>query len=300
MLYRQMQTFLEVANCLNFTAAAKNLGLTQQAVTKQISVLEDYLGVMLFYRTTRTVALTESGRVLRNDFTDINRQIRGSIMKVKAMEAGKTSSCSVGFLSALPKQALIVPLVRHLFETFSDVHFDIKLLDFVELRNHLLDGKLDFCVITSNDWSLWPDVRAVVLQRNPFEVTFSKRHPLAAFPSFELDSLRDSVQLTLPDENLIGGLQFWGKRIPCKDTILCPDISTLLVRLETGEGFALLTRMFDGSDSPGLCFRPIPYPDAYAELVCLCKSEAAHRVEPMIRSARRFFADSLATNSLES
>ena len=39
MLYRQIQIFLEVANCLNFTRAAENLYMTQQAVTKQIAAL---------------------------------------------------------------------------------------------------------------------------------------------------------------------------------------------------------------------------------------------------------------------
>ena len=53
--------FVEVANCLSFTTAAKNLYISQQAVSKQIDALEEELGFPLFYRTTRQVVLTPAG-----------------------------------------------------------------------------------------------------------------------------------------------------------------------------------------------------------------------------------------------
>ncbi|MDC7124895.1 MAG: LysR family transcriptional regulator [Spirochaetales bacterium] len=291
MLYRQIQTFLEVANCLNFTTAAKNLGLTQQAVTKQIASLESELNIELFYRTTRTVSLTKAGQTLRNDFTDINRHIQETLTKVRALKSGKIESCTLGFLSVLPRQSITVPIVRELTKNFPNVYFDIKLLDFVELRNKLLDGKLDFCILTSNDWALWPGVRATVLEQNNFNVAFSMNHPLANLEEFSEDDLGNFIQLTLPDDYLIGNMPFWGKMIPCLDTILCPDIGTLLLRLETGEGFALLTRMFEGSDSPSLCFKPISSKDAHAELVCLCRENASYDIKCMIQHIEHCFSE---------
>ena len=61
MLYKQIRCFLEVANCLSFTAAAKNLFMSQQAVTKQVAALEQELGFRLFHRSTRSVSLTPAG-----------------------------------------------------------------------------------------------------------------------------------------------------------------------------------------------------------------------------------------------
>jgi LysR family transcriptional regulator, transcriptional activator of the cysJI operon len=49
---------------LNFRQAAEALYLTQPAVTLQIKVLEEELGVSLFDRTENRVALTEVGRIL--------------------------------------------------------------------------------------------------------------------------------------------------------------------------------------------------------------------------------------------
>ena len=56
-----MRTFREVAAAASFSGAAKSLGLSRAAVSSQIAQLEARLGVRLFRRTTRSVALTSEG-----------------------------------------------------------------------------------------------------------------------------------------------------------------------------------------------------------------------------------------------
>lgn len=56
--------FLAVAEAGSFTRAAERLGLTKAVVSAQVARLEDELGVSLFVRTTRSVALTEDGELL--------------------------------------------------------------------------------------------------------------------------------------------------------------------------------------------------------------------------------------------
>ena len=184
MLYKQIRCFLEVANCLSFTAAAKNLFMSQQAVTKQIAALEQELGFRLFHRSTRSVSLTPAGQSLRTDLADLHRNIDLSIKKAKNIANGKRDSLSIGFLAALSQKLIILPMVNALFGKFPDISFDIKLYDFVALRNQLLDGKLDLCVTTSNDWALWPEVQVDVLYSKPFEIVYSATHPLATLEPF--------------------------------------------------------------------------------------------------------------------
>lgn len=286
MLYQQIRCFLEVANCLNFTTAAQNLYMSQQAVTKQIAALENRLGVKLFYRSTRKVTLTPAGSQLRDDFIPINRQINASIRRAKNLAQKQGGLVRVGYLSALSRRDVILPLTDHLFHTYPDTQFALKLLDFVDLRNQLLDDKLDFCVTTSNDWKLWPSVRVTVLQQKQFQVVFSRRHPLAQANSIDLKELGKHAHLTLPNDNLMSGVELWGRRIPCERVIPCPDISTLLVRLELGEGFALLTRVFEGHEAPELCYWPVPFPEAHAEVVCICREDEGSSVREIIRCIR--------------
>ena len=62
---RQLKTFLVVADALSFTQAARELGYVQSAVTAHVKGLEEELGVRLFDRLGRKIALTDAGRRLR-------------------------------------------------------------------------------------------------------------------------------------------------------------------------------------------------------------------------------------------
>jgi DNA-binding transcriptional LysR family regulator len=60
--FSAMQTFVRVVEKGNFSAVAKELGIGQPAVSKQISGLEDELGTELIHRTSRSIAMTDAGR----------------------------------------------------------------------------------------------------------------------------------------------------------------------------------------------------------------------------------------------
>ena len=286
MLYKQMCCFLEVANVLSFTTAAHNLYMSQQAVTKQIAALERELGFKLFNRSTRSVALTPAGRMLRDDFAVLQRQLNASIKKAKDLAGVKQSSVTVGFLSLLSQQSVILPITRQLFRVFPDVYFEIRMLDFVELRNQLLDGRLDLVVTTSNDWKLWPQVKVDVLQSKPFEIVFSTCHPLARREPFDLDCLKDYTQLTLPRDNMLPGVEEWARKLPFSRSILCPDLATVRVYLESGQGFSLLTRVFEGSESETLTYRPVPFPEAHAELVCIRRQSSSPELGRLVQCVK--------------
>jgi len=63
-LFSHLQSFVVVAQLMNFRLAAESLGRTQPAITAQIHQLEAYLGTRLLERTTRTMKLTPAGEHL--------------------------------------------------------------------------------------------------------------------------------------------------------------------------------------------------------------------------------------------
>ena len=60
--FEALQIFVRVVEKGSFSAVAKERGIGQPAVSKQISALEDELGTELIHRTSRSIALTDSGR----------------------------------------------------------------------------------------------------------------------------------------------------------------------------------------------------------------------------------------------
>ena len=58
---RAIQSFVETANSGSFAAAARLLGVSAAAISKNVAGLEHSLGVRLMNRTTRTLSLTDEG-----------------------------------------------------------------------------------------------------------------------------------------------------------------------------------------------------------------------------------------------
>ena len=114
-------------------------------------------------------------------------------------------------------------------------------------------------------------------------MVYSTRHPLARRQELHLEDLGEYTQLVLPNDNLMDGVEQWGRKIPYSRAVFCPDISTLMVRLELGEGFALLTKVFDGHENPTLRYWDVPFPEAHAEVVCICPEEPPEQVAAVIR-----------------
>jgi DNA-binding transcriptional LysR family regulator len=63
-LLAALRVFVRVAEMHSFSAVARDLGLNQPAVSRQVAALEQHFGVRLVHRTTRSLALTEDGEVL--------------------------------------------------------------------------------------------------------------------------------------------------------------------------------------------------------------------------------------------
>lgn len=82
--FRELETFLAVAEEGAFNAAARRLRASPPAVTRQVTALEERLGVQLLARTTRQVTLTEAGRRLRDDAA----RILGALAEAEATAAG--------------------------------------------------------------------------------------------------------------------------------------------------------------------------------------------------------------------
>jgi DNA-binding transcriptional LysR family regulator len=122
------RVFVRVAETESFSLAAKQLGLGQPAVSKQISTLEEQLGARLLHRTTRSLTLTDEGReflgharhaVAATDFA-LER-----VQRVKGKASGLLRlSCQTGF-----GRMAVVPRLPAFLEHFPDLDIELYLRD---------------------------------------------------------------------------------------------------------------------------------------------------------------------------
>ncbi len=93
---RHLRYFVAVAEELHFGRAANRLNVVQPALSKQISRLENELGVRLLNRTKRSVELTEAGRVFLEDARQVLDQSERAALKARMMAKGEIGCVEVG------------------------------------------------------------------------------------------------------------------------------------------------------------------------------------------------------------
>ncbi len=93
--------FEAAARCLSFTAASEELSVTQAAVSRQIRLLEDHVGVMLFKRKHRAIELTSAGKEFQKAITIGLEHIAHAAddIRIESDGADITISSSVTFAS---------------------------------------------------------------------------------------------------------------------------------------------------------------------------------------------------------
>ena len=118
----QIRYFLETARTKHMTNSAKNLHITQPALTQAIRRLEADLGVPLFTAKGRNIVLTEYGRYLQKKLEPLMRQFDDIPEQLKMMVAleGKTIHMNVLAASSLVMEAIIEYKKEH-----QDIHFQL-------------------------------------------------------------------------------------------------------------------------------------------------------------------------------
>jgi LysR family glycine cleavage system transcriptional activator len=170
-----LRAFEAAARHLSFTRAAEELRLTHSAISHQIRGLEQYVGVTLFVRRPRGVALTQEGQILAVALQQAFARVDSALAHVKARRS------EVLTLSVLPAFAArwLVPRLSD----FQNRHPEIQInltpsAQLANLRNDGVDAAIRFGA------GHWPNVKADKIKSEIlFPVASPKfRDPLPAHP----------------------------------------------------------------------------------------------------------------------
>ncbi|MGU3414726.1 transcriptional regulator TdcA [Enterobacteriaceae bacterium C23F] len=170
---QHLVVFQEVIRCGSIGSAAKQLGLTQPAVSKIINDVEYYFGTELMIRKNTGVTLTSAGQVLLAYAESITREMKNMVSEINSLSTGGVVDVSFGFPSLIGFTFLpgMMKSFKELFPTAQVSMFEAQLSSFLPA---LRDGRLDFAIGTLDDDMQLQDLHVEPLFESDFVVVASK------------------------------------------------------------------------------------------------------------------------------
>lgn len=142
--FHLMQLFVRIVDSGSFSAVARELGMIQPTVSKQMTALEDKLGVRLLNRTTRRLSLTEAGREYYERCQRILDEVQEMETEVTGLQNRPTGTLRVNTPVAFGNVHML-PLVLAFRRNYPGVAIDLSLDDrFVDLVQEGIDVAIRF------------------------------------------------------------------------------------------------------------------------------------------------------------
>ncbi len=294
---KHLRGFVAVAEEGSYTRAAQRLFLTQSALTATIKQVEASLGLTVFDRTTRRVALTLQGRDflpvakrLLHDFDAALRDIRAVAERQKG---------HVAIAAAPSVVALILPPVIAAYRArYANISVGVRDGGARAIQQRVLDSEVDFAI--TNRWADDPGLEFRPLLRDRFHVVASRQHPLARGRQVAWKQLAGYAQVGLASHTGIEALLkstpnlSWGATEPLYQLSSTAAVEALL-RQDLGVSVlpALAAHMMSASD---LAFIPLVKPVVEREICIITRRGRA--LSPAAQSLLQMVLESMQTATL--
>lgn len=174
-LLRQM---LSLAKHRNFARAAESLHISQPALSRSISNLEETLGVQLFDRTSGGVEPTAYGRLILERGREIVAKESELQREIRLMQGIEIGELAIG-AGPFPFEISVGPAVSRLIAAFPKLQIRVETASPLAIVNRILGGSFDLGVADIREWH---DDQRLTLEALPVHAGFfccRPQHPLA-------------------------------------------------------------------------------------------------------------------------
>jgi DNA-binding transcriptional LysR family regulator len=182
----QLKAFHRVAAVGSFTKAARELFLTQSAVSQQIRALEDEIGSRLFDRSGKKIRLTGEGEALLSyaqRLFDLHEEIETLFGGLKTLERGRIAVGATAVIGTYFMPAVISDYHRR----YPGIEIDLRMGNSEQILRMILDREVDLGIagmITKQE-----TLESVFIHREKLLFVCSPQNPLAARKGVTLDEL---------------------------------------------------------------------------------------------------------------
>ena len=267
---RHLRYFIAVAQERNFTRAAETLGIAQPPLSRQIRELEKELGVELFDRESRPVALSDAGRLLLDHAQRVVNATRQLKAAIKLHVEGGGRRFVIGFVGSTI-YGPVPDLIRRFREAAPQVEIDLIEMNTVVQIAALKDGRIDagFGRLRFEDPAIrrhliarerllmaLPAGHPLALRGQPISLTNLSGEPLILYPSEPRPSYADQLLAVLKDHGVHPG-----------STREVRELQTALGLVAAGAGIAIVPATVQRLRRDDIVYRPIAERDAVSPII---------------------------------
>ena len=142
----QYKIFYEVARCGNISKAARELYISQPAISKAVSKLEENLGTRLFSRNSRGVLLTREGEILYQHISTAFEAINKGEKELKRIHDFHIGHLTIGVSNTLCKYVLL-PYLKGFVEKYPHINISIESQSTIHTLEMLEAKKIDIGLV---------------------------------------------------------------------------------------------------------------------------------------------------------
>jgi DNA-binding transcriptional LysR family regulator len=189
---RQFRVFEAVASRLSFTQAAKALHLSQPAVSMQVKLMEEQVGLPLFEKLGKQIYLTEAGQEIFHYSRAIGQLLSEAEEVINELKGSHRGQLTISVASTAN---YFVPTLLGVFhERFPDVTVSLDVTNRETLLKQLEENVVDLVVMGQPPEDA--NLEAGTFMENPLVIVAPPDHPLAKQKNIPFARLEDEVFLT--------------------------------------------------------------------------------------------------------
>jgi len=260
---RHLRTIVAVAHHRSFTKAAEELYLAQSAISQQLSRLEAEIGIQIFRRSSRSVELTEEGKVILAHAKRVLAEFDEMQGEMEALTGVMRGTVRIGGIYPFGPYDLYGVLAEYR-ERYPGVAIHMVEDTQDEMLAMLRSDELDCAFASVDPDTIGSEFAGTLLWEEEFVVVSALDHPFAARPGLiwedlideDLIAYRDNSALRRRFESTIGR-----RGIAPRNAFVCTEMSAVRALAAKGLGVAVLPRSIAELDGPPVAlvpFRPEP------------------------------------------
>src|SRR5579872_6501992 len=242
MEFHQLTYFLAAAQTQNFRKAAESCLVAQSALSRQIAALEDELGVELFARKKKRVALTSAGQEFALYVRNALGQLQEGQQFLAELQAGQRGVILIGCIESLAS-AFLPALFASFHQQYPNIRLKVRVNHTDELIRLVEQGEVELGLIL--DPGLQSELLIVKeLFRQPLHLLVSAQHPLARMKTSAVTLAQIMVEpfLLLDETSRMGQITkriFAQRGLPVSPLVEIESVEGLKEMVRQGVGVTL-------------------------------------------------------------